>query len=112
MTLQGAKNIKKKYHFLGKNIVTIFLRPENTQVLVDRLIHRGDDGEEINRRIHSAQYELKCAKNYDYEIISGTKEEDYLSIKNIFDYETQESQQKSTLYFSYNAHEMTKKYAL
>lgn len=92
--VQGVSSIRKKYHFLGKNLVTIFIRPENEQVLMDRLKQRNtDDENEIARRIASVQHELKSTRGYDYEIISGTKVEDFYSLKSIFDFETREQDQ-------------------
>ena len=92
--VQGVASIRKKYNFLGKNLVTIFIRPETEQVLIERLQERNsDDTKEIERRIISAKHELKSTRGYDYEIISGSKLEDFHSLKSIFEYETQEQEQ-------------------
>ena len=88
--VQGVATIKKRYHFFGQNLVTIFIRPENIGDLVNRLNTRGSDSDdEIMRRMHSAKHELKCSRYYDYEIISGNKEEDFYSLKSIFQFETE-----------------------
>ena len=92
--VQGVTSIRKKYHFLGKNLVTIFIRPENEQVLMDRLSGRNTDNEqEIARRIASAKHELKSTRGYDYEIVSGSRVEDFYSLKSIFEFETQEHEE-------------------
>ncbi len=63
----------------------IFIKPLSMEQLIDRLRCRGaDDETEIKRRLRSAEEELKVANQFEHIIISGSKEEDYGSLKSLY----------------------------
>ncbi len=54
-----------------ENLVTIFLKAESPQKLLDRIAKRGKlPEEEIQRRMESAQHEMKDADLFDYQVWS------------------------------------------
>jgi guanylate kinase len=86
--VHGAASIRKNFQQLTKRMVTIFITPEHLKVLEDRLIARGSEKkDELAQRLKSAEHEMKCAKYYDYIVVSGSKEEDFTSMKTIYEFE-------------------------
>ena len=84
----GAKTlsaeITKENNFEAK-IVSIFLKPENLNVLKQRLNERGSDStEEIDRRLKTAKNEILLAENFNHTIISNEKDRDYRLVKAIY----------------------------
>ncbi len=58
-------------------LVTVFLTPATLRELESRLRGRGSDSEEmIQRRLAAASGEVAEAVNFDYLLVSGTREED------------------------------------
>jgi guanylate kinase len=88
--VQGMIGIKKNIlPELLPNVVTIFILPASLATVVDRLTHRNSESlDELHRRIKSAEDEIKMAREYDYNILSGNELEDLLSLKKIYELET------------------------
>ncbi|HXE43205.1 MAG TPA: guanylate kinase [Candidatus Baltobacteraceae bacterium] len=78
--VQGAAAICKKAESepeLHRALVTIFLTPLSLQEIERRLKKRGADSPEvIRRRVAMAKQEIAQWKNFDYLLVSTTKEED------------------------------------
>ncbi|MDR0590335.1 MAG: guanylate kinase [Puniceicoccales bacterium] len=86
--VQGLVNIRKHFRHLLERMVTIFIIPEDLNVLEERLRARGSESPEgLVERLKSAKHEMKFVKNYDYVIVSGTGEEDLVSMEAIYDLE-------------------------
>ena len=78
--VQGAASIRQAAQAepeLREALVTVFLTPTSLAELERRLKKRGTDSlEVIRRRIAAAKHEVAQWKNFDYLIISGSKQED------------------------------------
>jgi guanylate kinase len=78
--VQGAATIRERAleePELKRALVTIFLTPPSTAMLAERLRKRGADAEAvIQKRLAVAKQEIAQWKNFDYLLISGTKQED------------------------------------
>lgn len=85
--VQGVANIRAaaaKDENLAKRLVTIFILPADLEVVRDRLRGRGKDDEaEIDRRIETAKREVELWREFDYVIVSKSKNEDFASIQSI-----------------------------
>jgi len=78
------KEISKNKSFNGK-IITVFLKPNNLEVLKERLSQRATDTKsDIETRLETAKKELTLAYSFDYIIISKDRENDYETVKRIF----------------------------
>jgi guanylate kinase len=82
--VQGVRSIRaaaEHVPLLKSRLVTIFVAPDSLDVLRERLQGRGPvSGEELERRLQSAELELAERNSYDYVIHSRTKEQDYLAL--------------------------------
>jgi guanylate kinase len=78
--VQGAATIRAQAEAepeLRRALVTIFLTPPSVAVLEQRLKKRGADVETvIQKRLAVARQEIAQWKNFDYLLISGSKQED------------------------------------
>jgi guanylate kinase len=78
--VQGAATIREKAQSepeLKRALVTVFLTPAPLSVLEHRLKKRGADAEAvIQKRLAVAKQEIAQWKNFDYLLISGSKQED------------------------------------
>jgi guanylate kinase len=78
--VQGAATIREQAETepeLRRALVTIFLTPPSVGVLEQRLKKRGADAEAvIQKRLAVARQEIAQWKNFDYLLISGSKQED------------------------------------
>jgi guanylate kinase len=78
--VQGAATIREQAENepeLKQALVTIFLTPTPLTVLEQRLQKRGADAEPvIQKRLAVARQEIAQWKNFDYLLISGSKQED------------------------------------
>jgi guanylate kinase len=78
--VQGAASIREAAQNepeLRHSLVTIFLTPTTLTEIERRLKKRGADSPEvIRRRITAARQEVAQWKNFDYLLLSGSKEED------------------------------------
>jgi len=78
--VQGAATIRQAAQAepeLKHALVTVFLTPVSLAEIQRRLKKRGTDSPEvIRRRVAAAKHEVAQWKNFDYLVISGTKQED------------------------------------
>jgi guanylate kinase len=80
LDVQGAATIREQAATepeLRRALVTVFLTPPSVAVLEQRLKRRGADAEAvIQKRLAVARQEIAQWKNFDYLLISGSKQED------------------------------------
>jgi guanylate kinase len=78
--VQGAATIREQSENepeLKRALVTVFLTPAPLTVLEERLKKRGADAVAVmQKRLAVAKQEIAQWKNFDYLLISGTKQED------------------------------------
>ena len=78
--VQGAATIRQAAHAepeLKSALVTIFLTPTSLAEIERRLKRRGADSPEvIRKRVTAARQEIAQWKNFDYLLISSSKQED------------------------------------
>jgi guanylate kinase len=78
--VQGAATIRAQAEDepeLRRALVTIFLTTSSVEILAERLKKRGADTEAVvQKRLAVARQEIAQWKNFDYLLISGTKQED------------------------------------
>ncbi len=86
--VQGAASFRQSTQhdpLLAERLITVFVAVTDENELRRRLNVRGTDSvEEINRRMVSAQKELKEWSDYDYVIDSRTREEDFERLRSIY----------------------------
>lgn len=86
--VQGAGHVRieaREDGILARALVTIFLTPSTVTELEKRLRGRGSDAEDvIRRRLESAQAETSRWEEFDYLVISGTREEDLSRMRSIY----------------------------
>jgi guanylate kinase len=86
--VQGASQMRETAQndpLLKGKVVSIFIMPPTIEVLAARLRGRATDAEdEIQRRMAVALEEMQCSKHYDHTILSGTREEDFASLMDIY----------------------------
>jgi guanylate kinase len=84
--VHGMESIRKNFPQLAERTVSIFMMPERLEVLVERLSMRGSEKEEdIAHRLQSARDEIRHAQDYDYIVVSGSKDEDFISMQMIWE---------------------------
>jgi len=78
--VQGAATIRDRAAAdpeLSGALITVFLTPPSLDLLVERLKQRGADAEAvIQKRMAVARQEIAQWKNFEYLIVSGSKQED------------------------------------
>ncbi|MCZ6671449.1 MAG: guanylate kinase [Verrucomicrobia bacterium] len=75
----------EKDALLNQRLVTVFLMPPSLDEIERRLIDRGkEDRAAIDHRLESAQKEMPLWDQYDFCLISGTKEEDFSRLESIW----------------------------
>ena len=83
--VQGATHFReaaKADADLARRLVTIFIQPRDLEQLKGRLRQRGsDDEDEIACRLKTAEHELEEGRYFDYRIVSGSREEDFTSLR-------------------------------
>ena len=86
--VQGAESFRKQEQEnpeLSGKIHTVFIKPASMEQIRERLQFRGSDDEaEIQRRLNTAAEELKVADHFDHVIISGSREDDYAAIRELY----------------------------
>lgn len=86
--VQGADLVRQEARrdpVLGAALVTVFLGPPSLSELERRLRGRGSDAEEvIQRRLGTARDEAARWTEYDYLVVSGTREEDLFRMRSIY----------------------------
>ncbi len=66
-------------------LLSVFIMPGSIEQLRERLLSRGqDDQAEIERRMQAAKKELAEGENFDYHILTGTREEDFGRLRDIY----------------------------
>lgn len=87
--VQGAAQMRETSEndpLLKGKVVTIFIMPPSVEELEARLSSRGTDAEdEIQRRMEVAIEEMKQSELYDHVILSGTRDDDFARLKEIYD---------------------------
>jgi guanylate kinase len=93
--VQGAATIREQAENeleLKRALVTVFLTPTPLTVLEERLKKRNSDGEkEIQKRLAVARQEIAQWKNFDYLLVSTTKQEDLRRILAVIESEKMRS---------------------
>lgn len=83
--VQGARSFREQQHQraeLKGRLHTVFIKPRSREQLRARLLARGsDDEEEIARRLRSAEEEIRLADEFDFVLVSGSREEDYRRLR-------------------------------
>jgi len=86
--VQGASTFRKLAQTdktLASQIRTLFVLPSSIDQIRQRLLNRGkDSAEEIERRLITAEEEMKHKDYFDHILKSASKEEDYQSIRNYY----------------------------
>ncbi len=89
--VQGAASMREAARTdpaLRGRLVTIFIHPLDREQLRERLTGRATDAlAEIERRLVTAELEMRQWDRFDYCIVSRTKDEDYARIRAIYDAE-------------------------
>lgn len=84
--VQGVDSIRRAADSdpaLGRALVTVFIVVDYERLLA-RMRSRGqDDEEEIARRMHTAETELREAHKFDHQITSRTRDEDFAELVSI-----------------------------
>ncbi len=97
--VQGVANIgavASEDKSLAKRLVTIFILPADLDVIRERLRARGKDDEaEIERRIETAKKEVELWAEFDYVIVTKSKDEDFAVLQNILSAEKRRSSRLS-----------------
>lgn len=86
--VQGAATIRtviaQDPQLVG-SLVTLFITPATRGELENRLRGRDADTEEsLTRRLETANSEVNCWKEYDYLVLSGSREEDLAQVQAIY----------------------------
>jgi len=86
--VQGAHAYRQAFEThttMRGRLVTVFIMPPDMETIYDRLLTRGQDsGEQIERRMKTALYEVEQWPKHDYCIVTGTKDEDYARLESIW----------------------------
>ena len=86
--VQGVASLREaaqRYPLLERSLATVFIMVDHDQLKI-RIRDRGQDDEaEIARRMKTAEAEIKEASKFDYQINSGTRDEDYQKLLDIID---------------------------
>jgi guanylate kinase len=87
--VQGAAQMRETAQndpLLRGKVVTVFIMPPNIGELEARLRGRDTDTEdEVQRRMRVAVEEMKQSRHYDHIILSGSRDEDFVALKAIYE---------------------------
>ena len=88
LDVQGAAAFRRAAEqdtALVNRLVSLFLMPGDMETIHDRLKDRAaDDEDEINRRLVVAEDEISQWREFDYCIVSGSKDEDFGKAESIY----------------------------
>ena len=93
---QGMRKIKSVDRF---NVSTLFLVPPSIDVLRDRLRHRGDSQDQIDKRIAGFVNDAEKANEYDYVIVNDDLEETCDIVNSVYQAEKIKFSRRSVLTF-------------
>ena len=80
--IQGAETVMKAI----EDLTTVFLKTETLEDLRERLENRAaEDVAEIEKRLTIAEVEMARANEFDHVVSSGTKEEDWRRVQEIYE---------------------------
>ena len=81
--VQGASQVRScDDPVIARSLVDLFVLPAGENELRERLAARGTDSEEtIALRLHNALREMEHAGAYTYQLVSGSREDDYRRFK-------------------------------
>jgi guanylate kinase len=86
--IQGAQAFRREQAnnpALSGRMYCVFIQPQSMEQLRERLRERGaDDEAEINRRLNSAEAEIRAAGEFDHLFTSGTREADYSALRSYY----------------------------
>ncbi|HTI69946.1 MAG TPA: guanylate kinase [Candidatus Limnocylindria bacterium] len=89
--VQGAAQARRVFNedpVLHRALVTVFLTPPSQEELEGRLRGRGTEAEEaVARRLAEAAQEIAQSADFDYLVVSGTREEDLRRMQAIYEAE-------------------------
>jgi len=84
--VQGVESIRRaaaSNPLLGRALLTVFIVVDYERLLARMRTRGQDDDEEIARRMHTAETELREAPKFDYRIQSRTRDEDFAELLEI-----------------------------
>lgn len=88
LDVQGAASVRRvaeKDDRLARALVSVFIMPPGVEELRARLTGRGTDApDEIERRMRVALDEMARWREYDYCLVSGSRERDFERIRAIY----------------------------
>ena len=87
LDIQGAQTLKAKWNdaTMGRRLVTVFVSPASLDELRSRLIKRGtDNAQTIQKRLLTAETELRSLHRFDYHLCSQDRTHDWLCLNHIF----------------------------
>jgi len=83
--VQAFQQAAQSDPLLKQRLVTVFLMPPSLEEIEQRLILRGkEDQAAIEKRLESARKEMPLWEQYDFCLMSGTKEEDFERVDSIW----------------------------
>ena len=96
---QGMRQIKKQNAF---NIATLFLIPPSIDILRQRLRGRGDNEEQVEKRVAGFQNDAEKANEYDYVIINDDLNKACFDVENIYNEEMQKYTKQTNISYINN----------
>lgn len=83
--VQGASQVRTcEDALIATSLVDLFVMPATEGELRERLSNRATDSiEVIETRLHNAMEEMQQAQSYTYQLISGSREEDYRRFRSL-----------------------------
>src|SRR3989304_5346070 len=85
---QGARAYRQAFathSTLRGRLVGVFVLPPDMETIFDRMLTRGKETkEQMERRMKTALHEVDQWPQYDYCIVSDTKDSDYLQLESIW----------------------------
>lgn len=89
LDVQGVRSVRRAAQdlpVLRQRLITVFVAPDSLAVLRERLQGRGlVSAAELDRRLQSAEAEMRERDSYDYVIHSGSKEQDFQALLAVWD---------------------------